>query len=98
VKLITKGMGRSERTFNAIATYAPKNTNFTPKAAIICAVRRAGSRRYVRSASTHDPIATASGPTIPASTSTLVCAPTIAVAASHEPTAATAIQPDARDE
>src|SRR5437773_61331 len=94
VKLIVKGMGRSERTFNAIATYAPKNTIFTPNAATIIAVNRSGPRRYVRSAATHDVVATASGPSIPASNSTASFAPDIvatADAASHDPRLAAVI-------
>src|SRR5437762_1973277 len=94
VKLITKGMGRSERTFNAIATYAPKNTIFTPNAATIIAVNRSGLRRYVRSAATHDVVATTSGPIMPASTSIVSSAPDIpdrADAASHDPRLAAVI-------
>src|SRR5437867_10652787 len=79
-----KGMGRNENEVNVIVTYAPKNTTFAAKLAIIVAVKRSGCSRYVRSAANHDAITATSGASMPSSNSAANMPRVAAVATSHD--------------
>src|SRR5690242_738223 len=86
------GAGWSAATRINTATYVPKNNSLAANAVIITEVSASGRWRQVRSATTHDTAADASGPAIPHSSSARTRASTSAAAIRHDARLAATIQ------